>query len=284
MRRHWFAVVVGALTMLALSTPLWARLRHWLAVVVGALTGLSCVGTTGSDVIEFWVFGAGPADVPEGAGYYAFDTSAGYHIALSRAKLRIGGVYLNRSRPIQGAQDTPCILPGVYAAQMTEGVEIDVLSPVPQAFPSPAQGTADRALTGEVWLTGGRVDALDDHTTILDIAGEAYKDGVTYRFASVVTIGQNRFISSSDPGTPGANPLCKLRIITPINIDLTPSSTGKLLVRADPKVWLDRVDFSQLEGTGQEVRQIPDQSAGQPATNLFAGLRAVNAYSFEWRP
>jgi len=39
-------------------------------------------------------------------------------------------------------------------------------------------------------------------------------------FEGVVTIGSNRRVPSSDPATPGANPLCKSRIVTPIPIDL----------------------------------------------------------------
>jgi hypothetical protein len=245
----------------------------------------SCIGTTGGDLVSFPVFAAGPADAADGGGSYAFDTSAGFHVVLSSARLRIGAIYLNRSRPIQGAQDTPCILPGVYAAELANGADIDVLSSTPQPFPSLARGTAERALAAEVWLTGGRIDALDDPTPILQVAGQAGRDGVSYPFAGTVTIGKNRSISSSDPATPGANPLCKLRIVTPIAVELSLSSSGVLLVRAEPRVWFDQVDFSKLEPPLGDagVFEFPDETSGQPATTLFAGLRSVTAYSFEWR-
>lgn len=248
------------------------------------LVAVSCVGSTGSDVVEFPVFAAGPADAVAGSPY-EFDTSAGYHVSLTRAVLHIGAVYLNRSRPVQGAQDTPCFLPGVYAAEMTSGMDVDVLSPVPQRFPSLANGTADRALAAEVWLTGGRVDALEDSTPILQVEGQASRDGLAWRFKGVVTIGTNRQISSSDPATPSANPLCKSRIVTPILVDLTPRDQGSLLVRAEPRAWFDGVDFDQLEGAlGQgELLVIPDELEGQPATTLFQSLRSVAAYGFTWQ-
>lgn len=256
------------------------------ALVVLTLTSLSCVGSTGSDVVEFSVFAAGPADATPDGGIYEFDTTAGYHVALTKARLRIGAVYLNRSRPILGAQDTACILPGVYAAEMTDGADIDVLSSAPQPFPSRAHGTADRALAGEVWLTGGRIDSLDDATPIVEFVGEATKSGVAYPFEGTITIGQNRSAPSSDPATPGANPICKLRIVTPIPVDLTPNSTGALLMRVQPHQWFDQVDFSKLEppSSAGSALEFPDETSGQPATTLFAGLRSVAAYSFEWRP
>jgi hypothetical protein len=259
-------------------------LRPTLAAL--ALTSLSCVGSTGSDVVDFAVLAAGPANADPNGGRYDFDTSAGYHVALTKARLRIGAVYLNRSRPILGAQDTACILPGVYVAEATDGVDIDVLSSAPQPFPSRAHGTADRALAGEVWLTGGRIDALDDTTPIVEFVGEASRSGATYPFVGTITIGQNRSVSSSDPATPGANPICRMRIVSPIPVDLTPTSTGALVVRAEPRVWFDQVDFSKLEqpsGAGGPM-EFPDETSGQPATTLFAGLRSVAAYSFEWRP
>ncbi len=257
-----------------------------LAPVALALiaTTSSCVGSTGSEVVDFPVFAAGPVDSVAGSPY-EFDTSAGYHVRLDRAVLHIGGVYLNRSRPVQGAQDTPCVLPGVYAAELTSGMDVDVLSPALQRFPAPANGTADRALAGEVWLTGGRVDATEDSTPILQFEGAASRESLSWRFEGVITIGTNRQITPSDPATPGANPLCKSRIVTPIPIDLTPRDSGALVVRADPRVWFDLVDFDQLEGAqGQgELLVVPDELEGQPATTLFQSLRSVSAYDFVWQ-
>lgn len=256
--------------------------RALLAAVVFA--SLSCVGTTGSEVVEFSVVAAGPANAPASGGGYEFDTPAGFHVRLSKAILHIGAVYLNRSRPVQGAQDAPCVLPGVYVSEMTEGADIDVLSSTLQPFPASGHGTADRALAGEVWLTGGRIDSLDDSTPILDLAGVANKGGVTYRFEGVITIGTNRNVPSADPATPGANPLCKLRIVTPIPVDLTPSQGGVLVVRAEPQVWFDQVDFSKLDTTSAGgILEFKDEVSGQPATTLFAGIRSVTAYTFEWR-
>lgn len=256
-------------------------LRPTLFVV---LLVAGCNEDTGSGLVQFTAKAAGPEQAAEGQPY-EFDTTQGYHVRLDRAQLAIGAVYLNRSRPTLGAQDTPCILPGVYAAEVTTGVTIDALSSKEVEFGSVGRGTADRALTGEVWLTGGRVDAKDDATHILEFSGVATRSSSTYGFHGVVTIGKNRAVASSDPATPGANPLCKQRIVTPIPVDITPAQGGSLTLRVSPEDWFDQVDFATLPGAvGQgEDLEIPDRFEGQAATALLQGLRGVDAYNIVWK-
>jgi hypothetical protein len=244
----------------------------------------ACVGTTGSDIVRFRAFAAGAVE-PASDRQLRFANGLGWEVTLSRAKLHVGGVYLNRSVPVSGGQERECFLPGVYVAEVLQGRDIDVLSTRLQPFPADGAGTADPAATGEVWLTGGRVDALDDRTAIADVAGVASRGGQSFRFEALVTIGRNRVPVSTDPARPGASPLCAERIVTPILTNVTPQEGGALVLRIDPRAWFANVDFGDLVPVSaqSDLRRFPDETTGQPATNLYRGLRSSSGvYSFEW--
>jgi hypothetical protein len=245
----------------------------------------ACIGTTGSDLVTFPAFASGPADA--NGQPLTFTNGHGWTITLTKAQLHIGAVYMNRSVPVSGGQERACFLPGVYVAQVLRGVDVDALSPARQPFPADGDGTEDPAVTGEVWLTGQRIDALDDRTTIAEIAGSATRDGESMRFEGTVTIGRNRVAASTDPARPGANPLCAERIVTPIPIDVTPRGTGALLVRVDPRGWFANVELEELDRVSPDtdLRRFPDDNSNQPATNLYRGLRSASGvYTFEWLP
>jgi len=243
----------------------------------------ACTGETGSGLVTFTAL-AGSDESTETPHHFSTDT--GYQVTLEQADLHVGALYLNRARPFLGAQDTACILPGLYTAELRSGLTFDALDATLVPFDEPGYGTLEPAATGEVWLTGGEIDAAHDPTPILTYAGSATRDGVTQRFRGVISIGQNRALPSSDPATPGANPLCKQRIVTPIPIALEPSQGGELILRVRPKVWFDRVDFSGLlANTDDEIEvRIPD-SLDDPISNaLLMGLRAAGAYRIDWQP
>lgn len=245
----------------------------------------ACIGTTGSDLVSFPAFAAGPADA--NGQPLAFTNGRGWNITLTKATIHIGAVYLNRSVPVSGGQERECFLPGVYVAEVLEEIDVDVLSSTPQPFPGVGNGTEDRAATGEVWLSGKRIDALDDRTTIADVAGTATRDGVSMRFEATITIGKNRVAASTDPARPGANPLCAERIVTPIPVDVTPRGAGALVVRIDPRGWFANVELEELERVSPEtdLRRFPDDNSNQPASNLYRGLRSsTGVYTFEWMP
>jgi hypothetical protein len=243
----------------------------------------ACVESTGGQIVSFDVAAAGPADA---TGTRAIDTGLGWHVELTKAKLHIGAVYLNLTVPTAGAQFTNCILPGIYTAEELEGLDVDALSPDPQPFPAPGSGTDDEVKTGELWLTGGDVNAASDPTIIADIAGTATKASVTMPFTASVTIGGNRFIPSSDPSMPSLHPICKQRIVTPIPIDLRPRDGGTLLVRVDPATWFGNVDFTTLTQVSltPPAFAFPDDNSTDASQNLFTGLRAATGtytFSFE---
>ena len=240
----------------------------------------ACGGTTGSNLVSFraMVGGAADAAVP-----LSFDTSVGYHVSLTRARLHIGAVYLNQSTVNPGAGPAPCILPGIYVAEAFGPVTVDLLSPVLQPFPTAGEGTATPAKTAEVWLTGGDINAKTDPTVILDATGTATKGGVAYPFQATLTISDNWAIPVSSPGLPGANPICKERIATPIKVDFTPTDGGLLTLRIRPSGMFQGVDFATLSpATGSSTLEIPDAALGA-GFELHKGLLlSSGVYEFSW--
>jgi hypothetical protein len=247
-----------------------------------AALALAACGSTEGDLVTFTAYGAGPADAVAGQPL-TFTNQQGWTVTLDRADLLVGALYLNKAPPTVGQQTSNCVSPGLYTAQVTTGRIVDALDPAPQPFPVPGEGTSEPAQSGEVWLTGGPVDATDDRTVIADFAGTAVRGPEVVAFVGQVTIGQNRAVPP-DPLRPGASPLCKQRIVTPIPASLRLAPGTGLLVRVDPRVWFTGVDFGQLpiDPLDPAVRRFPDKTDGQPSTNLYNGLRSrIGTYAFE---
>jgi hypothetical protein len=246
----------------------------------------ACGSSTGGALVTFHTAAAGPADAATGQPL-VFENALGYAVTLTRARLHIGGIYLNRSVPSSGAQATSCVLPGIYSGQVTTPLDVDAISPDPQPFPADGEGTAEQSQTGEVWLFGSAVNATDDPAVIADVAGTATQGaGFPIAFTGQFTIGQNRAVPVANPALPGANPLCKQRIVTPISVDFTLAQGGTLLVRVDPRAWFANVDFAELpaDPSNPAQRKFLDRSQGQPDLAFYTGLRAVSGtYLFNWQ-
>jgi hypothetical protein len=247
----------------------------------------ACGESTGGALVTFHAAAAGPADAVAGQPL-TFTNSLGYRVTLTRATLRIGSVYLNRSNPIAGAQVQSCVLPGIYSGQVTSPVAVDVLSPTPQPFPADGEGTADPSRNGEVWIFGTDPFATDDATVIAEVAGTAARGGTSLTFTGQFTIGANRNVQPN-PALPGSNPLCKLRIVTGIRVDFALAQGGTLLVRVDPGVWFDQVDFAQLPvanpaNPDPAQRKFANGPTNQADVAFFdLGLRSVAAYTLNWQ-
>ena len=259
------------------------------ATILGALAlGVAlagCAGDTGGQTVRFPVAAAGPADATPG-GPLVF-TSGDFTVTLTEARLHVGAVYLNQAAPASGAQATDCYLPGTYVGQETAGLDVDLLDPAPQPFPQPALGvTEPPALAEQIWLTSGDINAADDPTPILQVAGAAESPAGMFPFEGTVTIGANHLPASG--GAPGGgDSICRQRIVSPIQQPVTLRQQGGLLLRIDPRLLFVDVDFSQLSpdpATGvytfSDDPRAPDYAPA--AQNLYANLRSVGPYQFLW--
>ena len=162
-----------------------------------------------------------------------------------------------------------------------------VAAPVAAALPFPVKGEAIEALAiaGEVWLTGGDVNAAEDSTVILDVKGTAEKSGTAYSFEGSLTIGANRLGPVSDRSQPGAHPICKERIVSPIPLSLDVRSGGSLLVRVDPRGLFKNVEFSELDQApdSPKLYRFKDTTDGQPNVNIYGALESrEGTYELVW--
>ena len=255
-------------------------MRALLPSLVAALVGVACVGATGGELVTFSAAAAGPEDA---TATLTFTTDLGWNVTLTKATLHVGAIYLDQSEPVSGSQGTNCILPGTYVAEVVSGIDVDLLSPAPQPFPTSGQGTTiPPALVGQVWLTQGDVNA-PDQTPILVIAGTAEKDGMMMPFTGQVTIGASRQSSGS---AGGAAPICKEHIVSPIPTSVEVGTSGGLLLRADPRLLFVNVDFSQLTPFSGGYGFTDDPTSAQytqPSRNLYQNLHSSGAlYTFSW--
>lgn len=260
-----------------------SHLALGLCLLLPALHG--CVGTTGGELLPFDAYAAGPEDAVSGQPL-VFETSRGYTVSLTRAKLHVGAMYLNRSRPSSVSSDTSCQLAGIYVAEVTTGMDVDILSPTLQPFPEQGFATTEHASTGEVWLFGNDdINAPSDATVILDIAGTAVKGGETIPFEGKVTISDNRQIPPPTPASPGTHPICKQRIVSPIPVDLDVAAGEDMILRVDPRGFFGNVELDALEKVQDEppLYRFRDDGDDAPSRALYSGLRAsVGTYAITW--
>ena len=127
------------------------RNQHLVAALACAVAfgNLACVGQTGGDVVDFPVAAAGPDNAISGQALSCANDGS-WDVTLTQATLHIGAVYLDQSQPVSGGQATGCYLTGTYIAQETSALDVDLLSPQPQPFPTEAHGiTEPPALVGQ---------------------------------------------------------------------------------------------------------------------------------------
>jgi hypothetical protein len=202
-------------------------------------------------------------------------------VSLTKARLLVGAVYLGSARGVSGGQDAPCILPGTYVAQATDGEYVDLLSSAPQRFPSPAHGTLGRAPVAQVFLASGDVDAVHDAAPVLDVEGTATRDGDVRPFRGTITIGANRLSPGASAGA--ASP-CHLRIVDLNDANVVVASQGGLLLRVDPRGLFARVDFGAMEApVGGATYTLPDDTGvvgGEIYGELASGRE--HAYAMTW--
>lgn len=253
----------------------------------------ACMGTTGDDTVNFEAAASGPEDAVSGEPLI-FDGARGWQVTLDSARLHIGAIYLADSQPVSGAQATSCNLPGNYVAQVTQGRDVDLLSPAAQRFPVLGRGLTLEALAGQVWLTGGDVNQVSDPpkpTVILELSGSARLGDEVRPFDAQLTIAGNRLAAGSGTGAAGSALICKERIVSPIPTSVqVKNDGGALWLRIDPRRLFTNVDFGALsandgdtESSGAVRFSFKDDSSDQPSANLYQNLKQSGAlYTFSW--
>jgi hypothetical protein len=277
------------------------RLAPLLAI---GLVVASCNGSTGNQLISFSAYAQGAPGLSQ-----PFTTS-GYSIQLTEAKMHIGAVYVDEAPLGNQAGGPVCIAPDIFAAQVPGPIDVDLLTGQSQQFSVFGQGTLDTGSSWQLWLTDGDINEVN-HAHIVDLQGVATRlsDGTAVSFASVVTINDNRLVTTVDPSQPGANPICKRRIVLIGGIDTTFFDGGTLTVTVDPRQWFNRpLDFASLPAVdsdscltgdtdvpidpstdyGAATVCIPntDYASGAGATdgkNFFASILAGGPYSLSFQ-
>jgi hypothetical protein len=257
-------------------------------IALGALASSACgAGDSGGALFTFSAYASGIAGV--GANV-EFDTGAGFHVALSEARLHIGAAYLRLGQVNPGSANAGCVGETTYGLEVPGPVDVDVLSSDPQMFSVPGAATAELDLSGELWLVDGDLNRVASTTAVASVAGLVTKGGAREPFAGSITIGQNRLIPPANPAAPGGNPICKQRIIAPIPASVRPSPGGHLLLQIDPRRWFGDVDFAALlPGSDGATLVIPDADADAAPDSaagraFFRGLTGASADTsrFSW--
>jgi len=268
----------------------WLAMLGLAALMPCAVQG--CGGTTGDDTVSFEAAASGPPDAVSGQPL-VFDGARGWQVTLETARLHIGALYLADSLPVSGTQATSCTLPGSYVAQVTQGRDVDLLSSEPQRFPVLGRGITLEALAGQVWLTSGDVNDVNDPprpAVILELAGSARLGGEIRPFQAQLTIASNRVPATAGSGPAGAAPICKERIVSPIPTSIRITRQGALWLRVDPRRLFANVDFGALSADGDHY-SFKDDSSDQPSANLYNNLKAggnesrspsPSLYAFTW--
>jgi len=285
---------MGRRVMLARSS-----LSCFCCVLAVVLSG--CTGDTGGRSYDFPVAAAGPAGA---ASPLVCKDDLGWTVTLTQASLHLGGVYLNQSQSVSGAQATGCLLPGTYVAQETGARDVDLLSPTPQVFPTRGHGIDQPAArVGEVWLTRGPVSDVPSSRPIqpiLTVSGVATQDGAEPGGKTGTTTGATNGVPTSvsfqgqvtlesayqtTGATAGGDPICKKRIVSLIPAPITFSDQGGLLLRIDPCLFFLGVDFTQLvPASGATSAANPDGNpgadpGGRPPVFTFSDDPAADDYA-----
>ncbi len=260
-----------------------------LALGGGGLLTAGC-GSTGQQRVTFAARAAG---FERPAGELRFTTNTGWTVTLREARVALGPLYLNTLEPL--ACDTcearslldrlsDALVPrawahgeghlgaGIIAAQVTEQVEVDVLSPAPVAMGRGGDGVDVPVRSAEVWLynrDGGLRGAA------MRVAGVAERtaDGQTLRVPF-----RGALVADASLTTP-QTPLDVARRVRGIPVDFTLAEGATVTVRVDPRRWFTGADFSELlEGAtvtdGERVFS-PSDNVGRAFLNAARASRGV---------
>jgi len=260
----------------------------------GAMLTLGC-GTTGQARVSFAARAAGFVRPP---GELRFTTNTGWTVTLREARVALGPIYLNTLEPLacdgcesrslfQRLSDAlvPCawahgamhLGAGRIVAQVTEQVEVDVLSPVPVAMGRGGDGVDLPVRSAEVWLYNREGALRGAAIRVAGVAERMTQDGperVPFRGA---------LVADASITTPQV-PLDVARRVRGIPVDFTLTEGGTLTARVDPRRWFTGADFSELllradEEAGERVFT-PADNVGRAFLNAARASRGVFSFEF----
>jgi hypothetical protein len=265
---------------------------------------LSCNGTTGYELVQFYAAGAGFSDAVKGQPY-TFETTGGARVTLTQASVHVGALYLTQAVPQAGGGPQPCSLSQTYAGAFVGEVrgegDIDLLDPSVQQIQVIGDGSTIPASTGQVWLTHddsiteGNLNGPDP-LPILTLRGSFEDASGTHTFSAGITIDLGRISGTVNSGLPGEIQICQQRIVSGIPVDLTVAQGGTLVIELQAEPLFDGVPFTDLPGSAQLTANGASAClAGVPTdvcftnddTNvssrtLFANLKTTSPYGFAW--
>jgi hypothetical protein len=277
-------------------------MRVCLAAMLAA--ALSCTGTTGYDLVQFYAAGSGFSDAVKGQPY-TFATGAGVRVTLTQASLHVGALYLTQSVPQAGGGPQPCALAqtyeGAFVGEVRGDGDIDLLDPSVQQIQVIGDGSTIPAATGQVWLTHddsitqGNLNGPDD-VPILTIQG-SFEDGAgTHTFSAGITIDVTRISGTPNSGLPGEIQICQQRIVSGIPVDLTLAQGGTLVLRVEAASLFAGVPFTDLPaaaGLAADAASaclagvstdtcFTNDDTNLSSTTLFTNLKTTGPYRFAW--
>lgn len=252
----------------------------------------ACLIPTGGERFSFDARAAGPADAD--GGTLRFTDDRGFDVALSRATLTLGPVYLDAAAPDGDEPRStwwralgPLAVRAAHAHGADEGQIVgEVLSTVTveltrgQPVDFAARGTS---LDARVRALRLRYDAAP---TLL-VEGRARGPGD-------VELGFRGALALDDAwlGAAQARRIPDVRAVTGVHAELRPTRGGSLLVRIDPRALLEGCDFASLstspvDPTDPTRRLLVQPTATAPAdqvmTRLFDNLRRHDGvYDARW--
>ena len=261
-------------------------MRTGCFLVLPLVALLSCNGTTGYELVNFYAAASGPHDVVKGQPY-VFDAD-GVRITLTQATLHVGALYLSQAAPTSGGGPAPCTPPGTYngvfVGEVRGGGDVDLLDPSPQELSVTGDGSTIPPATGQVWLMQNDVNS-PRQGPILTVAGSFESAGKTHTFSGVITIDSNRVAppKATDP-LPGSAQICSDRIVSNIPVSMHLAQGGTLLLRVDPKGLFNAVPLSTLPSCQGGPAQLcfTSDDSNEASRSLYQNLVGSGPYRFEW--
>jgi len=266
---------------------------------------VSCNGSTGYGLVQFYAAGRGFSDSVKGQPY-TFDTAEGVPVTLTQASLHVGALYLTQSVPEPGGGPQPCALPQTYEGAFVgevrgDGGDIDLLDPAAQPFQVIGDGSTIPAATGQVWLThddaitDGNLNGPDD-VPILSLQGSFEDAAGAHTFSAGFTIDVTRISGTPNPGLPGEIQICQQRIVSGIPVGLTLAQGGTLVLQVDAQALFQGVPFTDLPTAASLAGNTASACLADAATQrcftndysnvsstvLFSNLKTTGPYSFAW--